>query len=51
MYSWGNPDEGDPDDNACHMSQRGLWHVLSGGGVPTPLVSHESFSNLKGHVR
>ena len=20
VYSWGNPDESDPDDNACHVS-------------------------------
>ena len=24
-----------PDGNACHVSPWGVWHVFSGGGVPT----------------
>ena len=28
-------DEGDPDGNACHVSPWDVWHVFSGGGVPT----------------
>ena len=35
VYSWGNPDGGDLDENACHVSSGNVCHVLSGGGVPT----------------
>ena len=35
VYSWGNPDEGNPNENACHMSSGNVCHVSSGGGVPT----------------
>ena len=35
MYSWGNPDGGNPDENACHVSLGSMCHVSSGGGVPT----------------
>ena len=30
MYSWGNPDGGNPDENPCHVS--------SGGGVLTSMI-------------
>ena len=33
VYSWGNPDEADPDENACHVSLGDVCHVW--GGVPT----------------
>ena len=33
VYSWGNPNEVDPDENACHVSLRDVCHVW--GGVPT----------------
>ena len=35
VYSWGNPDRGNPDENACHVSSGNVCHVSSGGGVPT----------------
>ena len=35
VYSWGNPDGGNPDENACHVSPGSMCHVLSRGGVPT----------------
>ena len=35
MYSWGNLDEGNLDENTCHVSSRNVCHVASGGGVPT----------------
>ena len=35
VYSWGNPDGGNLDENACHMSPGSMCHVSSGGGVPT----------------
>ena len=38
MYSWGNPDEADPDRNACHVSSGNVCHVASGEGVPTGMA-------------
>ena len=35
VYSWGNPDEGNPDENACHVLSGNVCHVSSGGGIPT----------------
>ena len=35
VYSLGNPDEVDPDENVCHASSGDVCHVLSGEGVPT----------------
>ena len=35
VYSWGNPDEGNSDDNACHVLSGNVCHMSSGGGVPT----------------
>ena len=35
VYSWGNPDGGNPDENACHVLSGNVCHVSSGGGVPT----------------
>ena len=35
VYSWGNPDGGNPDENACHVSPGSMCHMSSGGGVPT----------------
>nr|CAN66240.1 hypothetical protein VITISV_041840 [Vitis vinifera] len=34
MYSWGNPDGCNPDENACHVSSGNVCHMSSGGGVP-----------------
>ena len=36
VYSWGNPDEADPDENVCHMSLGDVCHVW--GGVPTSMI-------------
>ena len=33
VYSWGNLDEVNPDENVCHASSGDVCHVL--GGVPT----------------
>ena len=33
MYSWGNPNEDNPDENVCHTSSGDVCHVW--GGVPT----------------
>ena len=33
VYSWGNPDEIDPNENVCHVSSGDVCHVW--GGVPT----------------
>ena len=38
VYSWGNPDGGDPDENACHVSSGNVCHVSSRGGVPTSFI-------------
>ena len=35
VYSWGNQDGGNPNENACHVSSGNVCHVSSGGGVPT----------------
>ena len=35
VYSWGNPDEINPDENVCHVSSGDVCHVW--GGVPTQL--------------
>ena len=35
VYSWGNLDEGNLDENACHVSSGNVCHVSSRGGVPT----------------
>ena len=35
VYSWGNPDGGNPDENVCHVSSGNVCHVSSGGEVPT----------------
>ena len=35
VYSWGNPHEVNPDENVCRASSGDVWHVFSGGGVPT----------------
>ena len=35
VYSWGNPDGVNPNENVCHASPGDVCHVLSGGGVPT----------------
>ena len=32
VYSWGNSDEVDPNENVCHASSGDVCHVLSGGG-------------------
>ena len=34
VYSWGNPDEGNPDKKTCHVSSGNVCHVASGRGVP-----------------
>ena len=49
VYSWGNPDEVDLDENVCHASSGDVCHVLSGGGVPTntTLISFNVLKNLK----
>ena len=52
VYSWGNPDGDNPDENACHMSSGNVCHVLSGGGVPIDIVCFkpkDTFITLK-HV-
>ena len=33
VYSWGNPDEADPDENVYHVSLGDMYHVWA--GVPT----------------
>ena len=33
VYSWGNPNEVNSDDNVCHASLGDVCHVW--GGVPT----------------
>ena len=38
VYSLGNPDEVDPDENVCHASSGDVCHVLSGGGVHTVVI-------------
>ena len=38
VYPWGNPDGGNPDENACHVSSGSMCHVSSGGGVPTGYI-------------
>ncbi|RVW85535.1 Suppressor of mec-8 and unc-52 protein-like 2 [Vitis vinifera] len=38
VYSWENPDESDPDRNACHVSSGNVCHVASGEGVPTGMA-------------
>ena len=35
VYSWGNPDGGNPDENVCHVSSGNVCHVSSGEGIPT----------------
>ena len=35
VYSWGNPDGVNPNENVCHASSGDVCHVLSEGGVPT----------------
>ena len=30
VYSWGNSDEIDPDENVCHVSSGDVCHVLGG---------------------
>ena len=40
VYSWGNPDEGNPDENACHVSPGSVCHMSSGEGVHTLHSSH-----------
>ena len=35
VYSWRNPDGGNPDENTCYVSSGNVCHVASGGGVPT----------------
>ena len=40
VYSWGNPDGGNPDENTCHVSSGNVCHVASGGGVPTIVASN-----------
>ena len=42
VYSWGNPDEANPDRNACHVS--------SGGGIPTVPFRVLSFNRFMGCV-
>ena len=37
VYSWGNPDEVNPDENACHVSSGDVCHMW--GGVPTILTN------------
>ena len=41
VYSWGNQDGGDPDENACHVSLGNVCHVSSGGRGPynAPLLT------------
>ena len=39
---WEDPDEDDPDDNACHVSPQDACHVFSEGGVPT----HNTFMRI-----
>ena len=31
VYSWGNPDEINPDENVCHASSGDVCHVWGGG--------------------
>ena len=35
VYSWGNPDEIDLDENVCHVSSRDVCHVW-GGSLQCP---------------
>ena len=37
VYSWGNPDEADPNENVCHVSIGDVCHVW--GGVPTEVIN------------
>ena len=39
VYSWGNPDRGNPDENTCHVSSGNVCHVASGGRSPYNHVS------------
>ena len=41
VYSWGNPDGVNPDENVCHVSSRDVCHVLSEGGVPTINIAND----------
>ena len=34
VYSWGNPDEVDLDENVCHVSSGDVCHASSEGMVP-----------------
>ena len=43
VYSWGNPDEADPDENVCHVSLGDVCHVW--GGVPIDSSSKISISD------
>ena len=50
-YSWGNPNEGNPDENTCHVSSGNVCHVASGGGVPTvnsKELTHVSLLDISG---
>ena len=40
VYSWGNPDEGNSDENACHVLSGNVCHVSLGGGVPVDTNQH-----------
>ena len=45
VYSWGNPDEADPDENVCHVSLEDVCHVW--GEVPTGITPQNSLKGKK----
>ena len=53
MYSWGNLDGVNPDENVCHASSGDVCHVLSGGGVLTmsPFLTCSFCPSKNGRVK
>ena len=51
MYSWGNPDEADPDENVCHVSLGDVCHVWGGVLTMPPFLTCLFFLSKNGRVK
>ena len=51
VYSWGNQDEINPDENVCHVSSGDVCHVWGGGPYNAPLFNLPILPEQNGRVK
>ena len=51
VYSWGNSDEADPDENVRHVSLGDVCHVWAGVPTMPPFLTRLFCSSKNGRVK